>query len=286
MRTHVVTTTEPRTCPQHGAYAAQQLDIQPKPDGYPNLPDHRTVADFLKPFWTKCPACDKVLQDEVDAKEAEIAGGMTQAKKWAMERIREAGIPSRFSEATLWNWTHSMDQQKRVWGWARDYAGSFELAISKGRSAIFMGAPGTGKTHLAIGVLKHILEKGGTGRFTTVMGMLSRIKNTYHRDAQETEAKAIAAFTDCDMLVIDEVGRALDTAYTEAQFFAILNARYNEMRPVILVSNLAKPKLVAFLGDAIVDRMREAGGTAFVFDWASQRSSRRKADDEGEQVKP
>lgn len=282
MRTHVTTATESRVCDIHGIYTSQKLDLQPKPDGYPNLPGKTDIATFLAPFWTKCPTCDGIVQAEVDAKEAEIAGGMTQAKRWAMERIREAGIPARFSESTLWNWTHSMDQQRRVWFWARDYASSFELAISTGRSAIFMGAPGTGKTHLAIGILKHVLEKGGTGRFTTVMGMLSRIKNTYHRDAQETEAKAISAFTDCDMLVIDEVGRALDTSYTEAQFFSILNARYNELRPVILVSNLTKPKLSAFLGDAIVDRMREGGGTAFVFDWASQRSSRRNTDDEGE----
>lgn len=275
-RQHVAIAREPRACPTHGDYEAVQWDLQPKPEGYPNLPGRADIASFLKPFWSSCPLCDKASQAEVDAKDAEILGGMTARQQMLMARLRAAGIPARYYESTIWNWQHGMDQQRRVWHVTRDYAQSFELALQTGRNLVFYGAPGTGKTHLAIGLCKHVMEKGGTGLYTTVMGLLSRIKNTYHKDADEKESEAIAAFTAVDLLVVDEVGRALDTGYTEAQFFAILNDRYNNLRPVLLVSNLNRSQLETFLGAALTDRIREAGGAFLVFDWASQRSHKQK----------
>lgn len=281
-RQHVSIGKESRSCQHHGAYEATLWDLQPKPAGYPHLPGRAAIADFLKPFWSSCPKCDSEAQAGVDAKEREIMNGETEAVRRAQARIAAAGIPARFLEATLWNWQHGMDRQKAIWSWAREYAGQFDLALSSGRSAVFFGATGTGKTHLAIGLLKHILEKGGTGRYCTVMTMLGRIKASYAQDSKESEAQAIAAFTGVDMLVVDEVGRALETGYTEAQFFNVLNTRYGELRPVLLVSNLNKQKLSDYLGDAVFDRMREAGGGMHVFDWASQRSAKKSVVDSEE----
>lgn len=264
-REHVAITTDQRSCEVHGAFTATLWELQPTIPGGPAC---------LAAFWSRCPTCDGEQQKLVDAHDAEILGGLTEKQRLAGMRLREAGIPQRFAEASLWNYQHAMDGQRRVWHWARDYAQAFELALSTGRCGVFLGAPGTGKTHLAIGLLRHIVEKGGTGCYTTVMGMLGRIKGTYGRDASETEAQAIEAFTRPDLLVVDEVGRQVDTAYEHAQLFSILNTRYNALKPVILIANLNKGKLIEFLGDAVVDRMREAGGALHVFDWASARSSK------------
>lgn len=266
-RQHVVIGREQRSCEKHGAYESRQEQLQPRLVG-------------LEAFWTSCPICDGEMQAEVDRHHQEIEGGLTQQQVMVQARIRAAGIPDRFKEATVWNWQHPMEQQRRVWQWARDYCSSFALSIETGRSGVFLGAPGTGKTHLAIGVLRHILEKGGTGIYATVMSMLGRIKDTYNKHAAETERQAIDALTKCDVLVVDEVGRSLDTNYEVAQFFRVLDTRYQNLKPTILVSNLNKPKLVEFLGDAAVDRLRESGGALLMFDWASQRSYRKAVGEE------
>lgn len=268
-RQHVVIGERAGDCGKHGAFTSRCEQLQP-------------VLAGLEPFWTRCPACQSEEQAQVDARHAEVMGGVTASQARILARITTAGIPARFREATIWNWQHPMEQQRRVWQWAREFCGAFEIVVETGRCGVLLGAPGTGKTHLAIGLLRHILEKGGTGLYVTVMSMLGRIKDTYNTRAAETERTVIHDLTKCDLLVIDEVGRSLDTNYEIAQFFRVLDTRYQNLKPTILVSNLNKVKLTEFLGEALVDRMRESGGAMLMFDWASQRNTRKPSvSDEG-----
>ena len=267
---HTIVAREPRQCQHHGTFEAKLWAMTPPV----KMIAGKGAPKFCDPFWSNCPTCDGEWQQEADARDAEVRGGMTAKQRMAAARVAAAGIPPRFASSTLWTWQHGMDQQRRVWDWARDYAHAFEDAIASGRSGVFCGAPGTGKTHLAIGVLRHVLERGGTGIYTTVMDMLGRIKATFHERAHETEQQVMDALTSCDLIVIDEVGRSLDTNYELAQFFRVLDRRYQNLRPTILVTNLPKSKLLEFVGDAVVDRLRENGGAMLMFDWASQRATK------------
>jgi DNA replication protein DnaC len=280
VRSHHATARETRACQTHGDFEAVQWSLDPVPQlrvGDKELPP------FLQPFWSACPACDAEKQREADFKDQEIRGGITERQRLAALRKAAAGIPPRYSEASIWNWQHGIDQQRRCWDWVRDYANDFASAIESGRCAIFVGSTGTGKTHLAIGLLQHVLEKGGTGLYVTVMTMLGRIKDTFNKSAVETEAKVIEAYRSVDLLVIDEVGKSVDSNYEHSQFFRILDLRYQDMKPTIVVSNLKPSDLRAFLGEAVADRMTEAGGRVLMFDWASQRSTKRLAKPEGDE---
>lgn len=269
-RRHVVVGTETRICSEgHGEYVAQRLELCPRPVA------KGVVGEFLRPFWTACPRCNAVAQTQADAREAEIRGGLTETQRLRAARFREAGVPPRFVHATLWNWQHGMDRQRAIWDWARTYIGQFDEALASGRSAVFLGGTGCGKTHLAIGLLRHVIEKGGRAYYTTVLDMLVRIKSSYRRGAGETERQAMDFFAGQDFLVIDEVGKQLDTEHEQAHFFAILNQRYNDQRPTLLVTNLPKLKFLDFVGAAVADRLREHGGALHVFDWDSQRSHKK-----------
>jgi len=255
---HVAIGSETRSCQDHGDYVATRWELQP-------------TSPIAPPFWSKCPTCDSEVQRALDAR-----GGAAEKQRAAAMRLQAAGIPQRYLDSTIWNWVHPMDQQEHVWHWARTYCTHFQTALQSGRSGVLLGGTGTGKTHLAIGILRHVIEKGGTGLYVTVMGMLGRIKDTYNAHANETEQKVIDELASVDLLVIDEVGRQLDTNYESAQFFRVLDMRYRSCKPTILVSNLNKAKLTEFLGEAMVDRLREGGGALLVFDWASQRSARKQ----------
>ena len=290
---HPVIGEQMGSCERHGEYVSACTDIGPKPASYVTQRERGRreamrgehiragLRTYLDPVWSSCPTCDAEKQREVDAWHAQVHGGMSAAKAAIAERLRCSGIPSRYSEATIWNWQHPMDAQRRVWNVVREYVSHYELAVETGRSMVLLGATGTGKTHLACGLLRHVLEKGGTGQYTTVMDMLGRIKATFG-GAGETEAAVIDDLTKCDLLVIDEVGRSLDSNYEVAQFFRVLDKRYQWQKPTVLATNLTQPKLREFLGDAVVDRLREAGGALLSFDWASQRSTKRVVKEEGE----
>jgi DNA replication protein DnaC len=203
---------------------------------------------------------------------------MTAKQRLAMARFAEAGIPKRYQESSIWNWQRAMPAQKRVWHWVQDYATHYQTAVESGRSAVFFGSTGTGKTHLAVGLAKHILEKGGTARYSPVGDMIGRIKESYAKGSEETEAAAVSHFTNCDLLVLDEVGRQLGSEYETMLFFRIVDCRYRELRPTVLVSNLNEAALRSFLGEAVVERIREGGGGFLAFTWDSYRDRRKKSD--------
>lgn len=264
----VVTTTNPvrdenRVCHDHGPYLSQLLRTDPP---CPIAPD----------FWTNCPQCDRIWQSEVDQRDRDVRTGMSERQRVALARIASANIPQRFADASIWNYQHGMEGQHRAWVWAREYCESFAMVVQSGRCAALIGASGTGKTHLAVGVLKYVIDKGATGYYSTVSGMMTHLKSTFSRDADATEAEATRAYTKPDLLVLDEVGRALDTSWEQSKFFEILNERYANLKPTVLVSNLPEAKFREHLTEVVVDRLRESGGRLLVFDWASQRSSKPK----------
>lgn len=262
--TREILSTEQRTCPQHGAYSAHREDI-------------RLASGALlgMAFWTSCPTCDAAIQREVDARDAEIQGLANRKSELLRLRILGSGIPKRLAECTIWNWQHGPDHQRKAWQWVRDYVGALDLALETGRSVVLTGAEGTGKSHLAVGILRHVIEKGGTARYTTVAEFMARLRTSYNHSG-ETEKSIFDDVTKCDFLCLDEIGKNTGTAFDCSQFFRVIERRHADCKPTVLVSNLARDAFLAFVGPAIADRLREAGGAILVFDWPSQRSSRVK----------
>jgi DNA replication protein DnaC len=267
-RKHVAVQTEHRICDTHGGYDAQLWALDP-------MPANPRRYTYLQPFWSSCPTCDAQLQREADEAEAMALGGLSASQRIASLRCKEAEIPARFTGCTLDSFVAGIQKQRHTLQVCRDYASAFEGVLADGRCLVLSGTPGSGKTHLAVAVLKSVMAKGATGRYATVMGMLGRIKATYGKDPSETERQAVEAFVAPDLLVLDEVARQTDSNYEHMQVFHVLNTRYNEGKPTVLVSNLSGRELRGFLGEAVWDRLREQGGQVLACDWESHRRNGR-----------
>jgi DNA replication protein DnaC len=255
-----------RNCDFHGGYTTTLFECQPS-----------EAPIELRQHWTNCPPCNDEWEKEAKAVDLEMKNGTTAKEERRLARQEAAGVPRRFAANTVWDWLHPMPKQHKAWVIARDYCHGFSTALAAGSSLALCGHPGTGKTHLAIGILMHVMESGWTGRYSTVMDMLGRIKDTYNRQSKETEEAVISELTSVDLLVIDEVGKQLDTNYETAQLFRIIDTRYREMKPIILVSNLRGSKFVEFVGAAVADRLRDNGGKVLSFDWGSHRGRRKES---------
>jgi len=135
-----------------------------------------------------------------------------------------------------------------------------------------VGRPGTGKTHLAVGIGLQIMERNNrTVLFTTVMRAVRRVKDTWGKSGSETETKAIAALAFPDFLILDEVGLQFNSDTERLILFDVLNDRYEKRRPTLLMSNLPVGEVGEYLGERIMDRLREDGGEFIPFDWESHR---------------
>jgi DNA replication protein DnaC len=262
---------EGRQCQKHGAFESVLSELRPQPVHPESRAPHRFQAA------TSCPICNGEMQLEADRRHLEIMGGVSERDRLRAAAFRAAGIPDRFKDCDIWHWQHGMDQQRRVWDAVRDYCTGLAHVVATGQCMVLLGAAGTGKTHLACGIVRHVIEKGGTARYATVLDAIGTIRATYSRGAEQSEQEAMEALCSVDVLALDEVGRQTDTGHEREMLFRILDGRYRNLRPTVLVSNLNRDKLSEFLGPAIVDRTREAGGRWLVLDWASQRNQRPRA---------
>jgi DNA replication protein DnaC len=133
--------------------------------------------------------------------------------------------------------------------------------VSEGRSAILLGRPGRGKTHLAIAFAYKAIQNGFVARFVTVAEML----NDLHRSTRDGDlGDAVEPFVDPDVLVLDELGYLTYGPDAANLLFQVVDQRYLARRPVIVTSN--KPPADwgrvlhdSDLAEAIVDRLLEHG---------------------------
>jgi DNA replication protein DnaC len=244
--------TETRKCPRHGEYQSTLF---------------RALGAER---WSPCPECH---QESIDRENAEMtAQVMADVKRAQMNDLfGRAAIPKRFQNRTLDSYRTEHEGEHRAHRAASRYADEFDQALELGASLIMCGNPGTGKTHLAVGIAKRVMESGRTALFSSVIEMARSVKECYSHNATRTERQVIADYTRPDLLVLDEVGHQHGSDTERMILFDVINARYQECRPVILITNLQLPMLKTYLDERAQDRLREGGGRVIVFDWPSRR---------------
>lgn len=224
---------------------------------------------LFRTIWASCGTCEEERKAE---EERERNAEKERQEQRAFENaVRCAGIPARFTDRTIGSFDAVSEAQKSVRLFAENLADELVVKKRTGRCAVFVGKPGTGKTHLAVGIGMHVLRANRSVVFTTVTRLIRRIRDTYNKSNDETEFDAVSVFTDPYLLILDEVGVQRGTDDEKLLLFDVLNDRYENRLSTILLSNLPAKELRGYLGDRVFDRLKEDGGQVVVFDWESRR---------------
>lgn len=189
------------------------------------------------------------------------------AKEIAEAATRDAKIPLRFRDKTIENYIVKDEWQRPIKAQIVSYAEDIVSNIEKGRCIVMSGGVGTGKTHLSVGLLKEVIAKGGTGIFLSVADLISDVRGTW----SGKNADKVKLFTECDMLVIDEVGVQAGTDNERQILFSVINQRYNDVKPSILLTNLDPSAFKSYVGQRVFDRLKENDGDFIIFNGPSYR---------------
>jgi DNA replication protein DnaC len=227
--------------------------------------------NIFRKVWSGCPTCladMKVVEERLKVEEE-----AKQRKYIWKKKLGESCIPSRYEDRTLSSFITKDAGQQCALDFAKHYADHFVDVRACGRSAIFCGLVGTGKTHLAIGVGLQVMDQGYSVFFITFQRAVRRVKNTFNKKSEESESDVINLLTYPDLLIVDEIGIQYGSDFEHNLLFDIINERYEKRRPTLLISNLTPKEVRSTLGERIYDRLREDGGQCVPFSWESHRGA-------------
>lgn len=105
------------------------------------------------------------------------------------------------------------------------------------RGLLFMGPAGVGKTHLAVAIIRGLIEKGFAGIFCEFGSLLKEIQDSYNPISKSSELKVLAPIYQTDVLVLDELGATIPTDWVRDTMYQIINKRYNDQKLTIFTTN-------------------------------------------------
>jgi len=236
------------TCETHGT---NKLELNRYEEGVYNCRKDfpHALEDWIKTE-LKCPVCSK--EKEIDL----------------LKKI--SGIPFRFQSCSFENFNKTKEKEIVL-----DYVKNFQDRQKQGTSLVFCGTTGTGKTHLSSALSFYLIENYQTKiLYTKAFDVLREVKETYNKASKKTFSDVQDKHAKVDLLIIDEVGVQFGTETEKQILFEIINERYENLRPTILVTNLSLTNLKEFAGDRVIDRMKENGGKIVVFSGESFRGKK------------
>ncbi|SPY08458.1 ATP-binding protein [Oligella urethralis] len=169
-----------------------------------------------------------------------------------------SGVPFIYQEKGLDDYQVTNESQRTALAVASDYANCYQENPSA--CLIIVGNPGTGKTHLSIGIIKKLINKGFACRYTTIGDVFSSVKSTYSNGTLLTEDEVVESYLAPAMLVIDEIGISQLSRFEEGLLYRIINGRYELGKATIAISNQCMEVFRKTLGERLVDRFRENSG--------------------------
>jgi DNA replication protein DnaC len=103
---------------------------------------------------------------------------------------------------------------------------------------LLMGPVGVGKTHLAVAILKELIEKKGVSCLFYESGsLLKAIQDSYNPISQTSETRVLAPVYQAEVLVLDELGASVPTNWVRDTLYQIINTRYNNNRLTVFTTN-------------------------------------------------
>ncbi len=137
--------------------------------------------------------------------------------------------------------TNPRRKMNNYYNFCTNYASSFSLASP---SIIMIGKTGLGKTHLSLSIAKSIISNEKAS-FGVVYAPAQKLVSNLEREhfSYSGSDSFMRKYTDCDLLIIDDLGAEFPSQFTVSAIGNLINERLYENRPTIISTNLTGKEL-------------------------------------------
>ena len=180
-----------------------------------------------------CPECKKI-EDIKKQREAEFEANQKEIERLAIW-INKSGIPTIYRNFDNFAFKPTQMALKEY-----DYK----------KNLVLYGGVGTGKTMVASYLGIKAIKNGMRVRYLYANEIEKRVKASWGTNL--TEDDIMEQFIECDLLILDEIGRVTYNDY----LFKVFDSRYMNNKPTILIGNIDVKEIPSILGDAISSRLR------------------------------
>lgn len=232
----------------------------------------------VEPF---CPECHREELDKKNAQDtAERLARKHKERTYGMlDRSSIVGDDKIFKK-TFENYDVTSKDTNRVKAQAEQIAASY--LRGEEFNCVLTGQPGTGKSHLAMAILRHVNENANpymSCLFVSLIDLMAEIRESFRGDAGITEAQAKRLLNSADLLVIDDLGSESNftsrddqaSDFVQRTLFLILNARHR----TIITTNLTGPELKRLYNPKLVSRLLDGAKSEHFINTANIEDHRR-----------
>ena len=133
----------------------------------------------------------------------------------------------------------------------RTYAATFSRNSG---NLLFIGGTGLGKTFLSACIARSVADRGCSVVYETANHLFAKLERAKF-SGDENAREEVKKYTECDLLIVDDLGTEMPGQFVTAALYSLLNDRLLENKPMVISTNLTVEELGRRYSPQIASRL-------------------------------
>lgn len=136
-----------------------------------------------------------------------------------------------------------------------NFVDNFSKDNRKYSNLLFFGKTGVGKTYLTNCIARELLNKSISVIYLSAIGLFDILSSAGFDKSDIDARNKSQQITDCDLLIIDDLGTELSNSFTNSALFNKINERLLNKKSTIISTNLGLPELMERYSERLTSRL-------------------------------